>query len=426
MKNAVSSVNMGTMDMQEAEEINLLLFGCDFFPVRKTSEINFWNDMVDRFAHRFERVVVLSVNNRAVREEKLGQNVFLYNVPPCYLGNNMKWKDPEYSGSKYHKLPLSIVYKTYSLLHYLPMFELLVQKYQINVIHFMRVFGLLNGQLTKRYPEVLFSITVPTHIDRGFPLHRFYHTIKNLGLQSMDRVIPTSQATLIRLEELGIDEAKLSVIPWSLSVDESQILTDEIARMRSQLNVGAHDRVVLWSGPLQHTDSREFYYALEVARQANLQCKDFVFVFAFKPDKLKSEYREAAINIENIRILETNRPQFLALRESADVFLSPVCNKNRTVAPPLTWIEMMHCAVPVITTDIPGVDEIINHGENGFIVEGIEETVALLLTLDQRKLRFAGEKSASYVNEHYNLDNIAAQYSALWQTALRQKRQISL
>ena len=86
----------------------------------------------------------------------------------------------------------------------------------------------------------------------------------------------------------------------------------------------------------------------------------------------------------------------------------------------------MRCGVPVITTDIPGVDEIIKHGENGFILNGSEETAKLLLTLDKREVLLAGKKSSAYVNEHYNLDNIAAQYTALWQTALRQKRQISL
>ncbi len=425
MNSALSSGSLGTMDLQE-EDINLLLFGCDFFPVRKASEINFWNDMVDIFAHRFKTVVVLSVNNRQVPEENLRRNVVLYNVPPHYLGNTMKWKDPEYTGSRFHKLPLSTIYKTYTLLHYLPMFERLIKKHQINVVHYMRIFGLLNSQLTQRYPEMLFSITVPTHIDRGFPLHRFYHTIKNLGLQSMDKIVPTSRATMNRLEELGIEGEKLSVVPWSLKVVESQGFEDVAIRLKNQLHFESQDRIVLWSGPLQHTGSSEFYYALEIARRTTSQSKEFVFVFAFKPDKLKEEYREAATDIENIRILETDRHQFIALRKSADLFLSPICNLNRTVAPPLTWIEMMRCHVPVITTNIPGVDEIIEHGENGFIVSGSEDASKLLLALDKQAIRLAGEKSAAYIDEHYNQNIIADQYADLWRTALHQKQQTAL
>jgi glycosyltransferase involved in cell wall biosynthesis len=87
---------------------------------------------------------------------------------------------------------------------------------------------------------------------------------------------------------------------------------------------------------------------------------------------------------------------------------------------------MMRCHVPVITTNIPGVDEIIEHGENGFIVSGSEDASKLLLALDKQAIRLAGEKSAAYIDEHYNLNIIADQYADLWRTALHQKQQTAL
>ena len=59
---------------------NLLLFGCDFFTAKKTSEVNFWNDMVRSFAIHLGNVVILSVNNRRIGQEQLEDNVFLYKV----------------------------------------------------------------------------------------------------------------------------------------------------------------------------------------------------------------------------------------------------------------------------------------------------------------------------------------------------------
>ena len=61
---------------------NLLLFGCDFFPARKTSEINFWHDVIGYFESSFREIVVVSVNNRPVHKENLSSGVTLYNVPP--------------------------------------------------------------------------------------------------------------------------------------------------------------------------------------------------------------------------------------------------------------------------------------------------------------------------------------------------------
>ena len=54
---------------------NIMIFGCDFFQERKTSEINFWNDIVPLFADHFKQIVILSVNNRKTSQEKILENI---------------------------------------------------------------------------------------------------------------------------------------------------------------------------------------------------------------------------------------------------------------------------------------------------------------------------------------------------------------
>ena len=83
---------------------NILIYGCDFFSARKTSEINFWNDLVDRLAEYVDELAILSVNNRSIEEEKIADNVYLYNVKPHFLGNTGTWKDPEYSGRRFQRM----------------------------------------------------------------------------------------------------------------------------------------------------------------------------------------------------------------------------------------------------------------------------------------------------------------------------------
>lgn len=400
---------------------NILIFGCDFFPTRKTSEINFWNDMVEMLAGHFEQVVILSVNHREVDEEKLADNVWLYNVRPHYFGKGTSHKDPEYSGSKFQKMPFSIVYKTYSFLQYLPVFDRLIKKHDIGIIHYMRVFGLLNSKLTRKYPQLYFSITVPTHVDRGFPLHGIYHVIKNMALKPMDKIIATSDATRDRLEHLGIKRDLLEVIHWTISDHEKPVLQEGIDRIKAKYKIGDGSKVILWAGPLQDTGAAEFYFALEVAKKVVSQSKYFTFVFAFKPDKLKPEYGQAAKNVDNVYVIETGRNEFLGLRSLADLFLSPVCNKNRTLAPPLTWIEMMRLGKPVITTNVSGVNEIIIHGEDGFVIDTVEGIVTLLIGLNEAEIHRAGEKASKAINDRYRLDGILSRYIALWQAGMGHK-----
>lgn len=399
---------------------NLLLFGCDFFSKKKASEINFWNDMVERFRKDFEQVAILSVNNRAIAEEKLFDNVFLYNVKPYYIGNARTWPDPEYTGRRFHRLPFSTVYKTYSLLKYLPIFDQLISKHSVGIVHYVRVFGLQNSRLTKRHPHVLFSITVPTHVDRGFPLHYLYHRIKNMALSPMDMVVATSRATRDRLRDLGLDRDSLEVIPWSSTSDDPPLSPETIEGIRRRYRIPDRKQVVLWSGPLQDTGSSEFAFSHDVARRVTARTDRFVFVFAFKPARLRAE-RGAASPAAGIRMLETVRSEFLDLAAISDILLSPVCNPNRTVAPPLTWIEMMRRGVPVITTAVAGVDELITHGKNGYVVDGIESAAEVLAGLDAADLRRTAAAGKRTVDTEYNFQVISRRYTAMWRAGLSGK-----
>ena len=399
---------------------NLLLFGCDFFSKKKTSELNFWNDMVDCLRNEFERVVVLSVNNRPVVKEKPYDNVFLYNVKPHYLGNTRAWGDPDYSGRRFHNLPLSALYKSYSLLKYLPVFDQLVEQHSVGIIHYMRVFGLRNRVLVRRHPRVIFSITVPTHIDRGFPLHFLYHGIKNRALKPMDKIVTTSRATRERLASLGIAQRKLEMIPWSAGTEMTQA-AGRSEEIRNRFRISGQQQVVLWSGPLQDTGFREFSFALDVAREVAACTDRYAFVFAVKPDRLSPEHRTAIPQGDRIRLVETDRSQFLDLSAIADIFLSPVCNKNRTVAPPLTWIEMMQRGIPIITTSVAGADELISHGENGFLVDGVRNTARLLVEVDAARLRKTAAASKRTIEAGYDLRDICRRYVEMWTASLDKK-----
>ncbi len=401
---------------------SLLLFGCDFFPSRKTSEVNFWNDMVQDFSKSLREIVILSVNNRQLEREMLADNVVIYNVRPRYLGNSKIWTDPEYTGSRFHKLPLSVIYKSYSFLSYIALCQTLIERHNIDFFHYFRVFGLANKLLINRFPEVVFSITVPTHIDRGFPFHRAYHIIKNSALSPMDKIIPTSQATRDRLEKLGVDRNKLEVIPWSLKPTVESLDAQENARLTEELGLTGSERIILWSGPLQHTGDSEFQFALKVAKKVTQESEDFRFIFAFKPDKMKQEYSAIASGYDKIKLLETDRQSFLGLMMATDILLSPVSNPNRTVAPPLTWIEFMRNGIPVITTEVDGVDEIIQNQKNGFIVNSENETANLILSLSEDQLEKASDNSRITTSQYFNTDIISKQYLSMWDNALREKR----
>jgi glycosyltransferase involved in cell wall biosynthesis len=191
---------------------------------------------------------------------------------------------------------------------------------------------------------------------------------------------------------------------------------------RKRLAIIADVEIVLWSGPLQGTGGREIEYAVQVAHLVTRQTKKFHFVFAFKPDQLKENYFETLNGNRYVTVMETDQAEFQELQNIAALFISPICDKNRTVAPPITWIEMMQRGVPVVTTPIDGVDEIVENNENGIIAESEEDAAQAIMGITDVQLKIMKNNAIKTVNEKYNIKSIAKSYTKLWKEELNKRK----
>jgi glycosyltransferase involved in cell wall biosynthesis len=104
--------------------------------------------------------------------------------------------------------------------------------------------------------------------------------------------------------------------------------------------------------------------------------------------------------------------QLPGILKSADLFVLP----SRYEGHPKTLIEAMACGLPVVGTDVPGIREIIQHGENGYLCgtspEEIREAIRVILGDSERRVRM-GRNAREFVVEHFALDRIVEKELAL-------------
>ena len=72
---------------------------------------------------------------------------------------------------------------------------------------------------------------------------------------------------------------------------------------------------------------------------------------------------------------------FAGLLAASDVLFSPIFDWDCIVAPPLTWIESMAAGLPVLTTDVPGADELVESGRTGYLAKDDTEIITKLFSL---------------------------------------------
>jgi glycosyltransferase involved in cell wall biosynthesis len=93
---------------------------------------------------------------------------------------------------------------------------------------------------------------------------------------------------------------------------------------------------------------------------------------------------------------------------------------------PLTALQSMYLKKPLVITKVRGIDEVIRHGANGFIVPigdvaSMKNIVTELLT-DTSRAKQIGNEAHQTVTERFTAEQMAKRYEQLYRTVLTAKR----
>jgi glycosyltransferase involved in cell wall biosynthesis len=107
----------------------------------------------------------------------------------------------------------------------------------------------------------------------------------------------------------------------------------------------------------------------------------------------------------------TDIPELLAVM---DVFCLTSLNEGL----PISIIEAMASGLPIVGTDVHGIKNIVEHGENGFLVgptdePGLFEALRKLLFDSKTSLMF-GKASQRIAGDRYSLDRCVSRYQDLF------------
>jgi N-acetyl-alpha-D-glucosaminyl L-malate synthase BshA len=112
------------------------------------------------------------------------------------------------------------------------------------------------------------------------------------------------------------------------------------------------------------------------------------------------------------------RSDVAAMMNCADALV--LCSETENA--PLTILEGMSCGLPIIATNVGGIPEQVQDGENGFLVpvkhpEEIAEA-ALKLNADEKLISRMGENARKTVLERYTKDKVLKQYIDVYRAIL--------
>lgn len=224
------------------------------------------------------------------------------------------------------------------------------------------------------------------------------------------------------IDEEGVLPERVIVIQNGIIPPSGADFTDvERRRARQRLGVPADIVVALTVGRL--TEQKGQVYLLRAVPLVLERFPHIVFLLAGDGplrQELEGEARQLGI-AEAVRFLGTRSdvPDLLRL---ADLFILPSVSEGMPVA----LLEAMMVGLPVIASQVEGVDEIVQDGQNGLTVPPADakalSQAILRLASDSELRQRLGAQAKSSVENRFTLEAMCHRYLELFQAAMEGRR----
>ena len=213
-------------------------------------------------------------------------------------------------------------------------------------------------------------------------------------------------------------QAKLATIYNGINIDGPKTKSDP-ENLRRELNLKADDLIIGNVANLRPPKGQK--YLIEAAAIICQRLPQAKFLLIGEGSGRLKE--EAERQIADLKLLDN--VQLLGFREDVpellrlfDIFVLPSTSEGL----PMSIVEAMAAAKPVLATKIGGLPEIVAEGENGYLVEPANvEALAqkLKLLLENDKLRAVmGERGRQIANEKFSLRMMIEKYQDLYEKVL--------
>ncbi len=243
--------------------------------------------------------------------------------------------------------------------------------------------------------------------------HQEFYEITRYGLEASDMVTVVS-SFLAEQTRKTFHYAK--ELPVLYNFVDTAVFTPEAAADRNLITPGDEALLVHISN---FRSLKRVLDVIEVFHRVRQQRPARLVMIGDGPDMPAAQKLAQCLGVSKDILFLGQQDTVAPILAAADVMLFPSCCESFGLAA----LEALSCGVPVVATRTGGVQEVIEHGQVGFLtgVGEVEEMARLtLLLLEDRSLRKKmSARARSHAINKFNADQWVVKYEQLYQSVLR-------
>lgn len=248
------------------------------------------------------------------------------------------------------------------------------------------------------------GVTAQRGLLLNFSQQTYLRTIARMLFREVDAVICLTKSDAESIAKVAGSASKIHIIPNGVNI--------ELFKPGQEYS----NRLVVWTG--RFVSEKGLNYLIEAARIVNRQLPDARFLLVGSgPLEAKIAKRVKDLGLPGVVSFTgpLERGEVVQVLKKATVFVLPSLKEGL----PSSILEAMACGVPVIGSDIPGINDVVIDGKNGILVpprspELLACSIMMVLKDEGLRKRLGGKARESIVEKH-DIAVIAVKVEKLYQ-----------
>jgi glycosyltransferase involved in cell wall biosynthesis len=290
------------------------------------------------------------------------------------------------------------------------------------------------GALGRR-AAIKMNVPVIVHTFHGHVFHSYFGKLKTFIFKSIERRLAKRSSGIVAISELQKKELseehaickadKIHVVPLGFDLlrfkDSKQVHRDST---RARFDIADEEVAIAIIGRLVPVKNHKLF--LDVIRLLSKQSA-VPMKFFIVGDGPERAFIEAEIQLmqlpRNVKIVMTSWIKDIAAFNAG---MDVICLTSHNEGTPVSLIEAQAAGIPVISTDVGGVRDIVQNGETGFVVPKNDPILFAeklrSLTEDKNKREIMSQKGWSFVEDKFHYTRLVRNMEEYYSQLLSEKK----
>ncbi|TXI88345.1 MAG: glycosyltransferase family 1 protein [Crocinitomicaceae bacterium] len=278
------------------------------------------------------------------------------------------------------------------------------------------------------------DVPVVVHTFHGHVFHSYFSPLKTNLYKVIERRLAKKSTGIIAISDLQKKElsekhkickaSKIKVIPLGFDLEKFRVdLADKRIETRKKYQLSEKTIAVAIVGRLAPIKNHAFFLqVVENLLAKGIQQAQF---FIVGDGELRSEIesKSAAINqLYGEKIVLTSWIKDIA---SFNAGMDVICLTSDNEGTPVSLIEAQACNVPIVSTEVGGVLDIVSQGETGFVVpkgdlHAFAEKLGLLIENEEIRKKMS-QNGWNFVKDKFHYTRLAADMANYYRELLKKR-----